>query len=124
MAFNLFGKKKREKAPEAISEAEVPQTKSIPAAPAGSVLRRFFISEKSARGLTHNQYTFVVSPRATKTQVRDAVQQNYNVKVVAVTMVRLPAKRRFVGRHLGATPGIKKATVTLKQGDSIAQAQA
>ncbi|MCC6405363.1 MAG: 50S ribosomal protein L23 [Candidatus Yanofskybacteria bacterium] len=126
MALNLFGKsKKQSKAP--VSESQVTEVKEIATptitAPVGSVLKRYFVSEKSARGFAMNQYTFEVDRRATKTEVRDAVERGYKVDVVSVNMVRLPKKSITLGRHRGTKGGIKKAIVTLKSGQSIAQAQ-
>ncbi len=126
MALNLFGKsKKQPKAPA--SESQVTEVKEVATptivAPVGSVLKRYFVSEKSARGFAMNQYTFEVDRSATKTEVRDAVERGYKVDVVSVNMVRLPKKTITLGRHRGTKGGIKKAIVTLKSGQSIAQAQ-
>ncbi len=130
--LDLFKKKRKEVtrrptpkaelpvAPEA--EAAKPAGPSI-AAPSSPVLKSFHVSEKATRGMSLNQYTFMVAPRATKTQVRDAVELSYKVKVVGVQMVTLPAKERTFGRHSGRVPARKKAVVTLKTGQSIAAAQ-
>jgi large subunit ribosomal protein L23 len=107
--------------PEAVA-TEVAQTPSIKA-PAGVVLRRYFVSEKSTRGFALNQYTFEIAPRATKTQVRDAVERAYKVDVTKVNIIKLPSKSRRVGRHEGRSNAIKKAIVTLKEGQAIAAAQ-
>ncbi len=125
MAFNLFNKsKKQPKTP--VQEAQVqdePMAGPSVSAPAGSVLKRYFVSEKSTRGFAANQFTFEVDRRATKTDVRDAVERGYKVDVIAVNTVRLPAKKITLGRHAGTKGGIKKAIVTLKAGQTIAQAQ-
>lgn len=126
MAFNLFHKsKKPKKEPKVSPEATVAGVSSAPvvAAVSGSVLKRYFVSEKSTRGFAMNQYTFEVERSATKTDVRDAVERGYRVDVVAVNIVRLPKKSVSLGRHQGTKGGIKKAIVTVKEGQSIAQAQ-
>lgn len=87
------------------------------------VIKRFVVSEKSARGQAHNQYTFEIDRKATKTQVRDAVMRMFKVKVDSVNIVRLPAKHRRVGKYEGSSSAMKKAIVTLKEGQVIAQAQ-
>lgn len=124
MALNLFNKKTKH-APKA-SEAPVADV-TVPSlsikAPIGNVLKRFFVSEKSTRGLSFNQYTFEVSRTATKTAVRDAVSRAYNVKVESVNMVTLPGKHRRIGRYTGSTSPVRKAIVTLKEGQTIAAAQ-
>lgn len=123
MAF--FSRKPKNPAPapepQAVEEVAV-QTPTIKA-PAGAVLRRYFVSEKSTRGFALNQYTFEIAPRATKSQVRDAVERGYKVDVTAVNIIRLPSKKRRIGRHEGRTTPVKKAIVTLKAGQSIAAAQ-
>ncbi len=126
MAFNLFGKSKSKepKAPkqEPQVQDEVLTGPSV-SAPAGTILKRYFVSEKSTRGFAANQYTFEVDRRATKTDVRDAVERGYKVDVISVNTIRLPAKKIMLGRHAGTKGGIKKAIVTLKEGQTIAQAQ-
>lgn len=129
MAFNLFNRSKKEPKPPKQAERVVEEkpvdtaTPSV-AAPSGTVLKRYFVSEKSTRGFAMNQYTFEVDKTATKTEVRDAVERGYKVDVIAVNTVRLPEKKITLGRHAGTKGGIKKAIVTLKAGQSIAQAQA
>ncbi len=125
MAFSLFKKnpKKANPAPAPVPEVSAASTPSLAAPANAAVLKRFYVSEKSARGQAYGQYTFVVAPSATKTDVKHAVQRAYKVNVTNVHMIRLPSKKRRIGRWLGATPGIKKAIVTLKTGQTIAQAQ-
>jgi len=88
------------------------------------VLKRYFVSEKSARGFAINQYTFEVDKSATKTQVRDAVERGFKVDVISVNTIKLPVKKITLGKYRGTKGGIKKAIVTLKAGQTIAQAQA
>ena len=124
MAFNLFKKKEPKFKPATEKKAEQVSSAATMAAPANvSVLKSFYVSEKSTQGQAYNHYTFVVSPKATKTDVKHAVQRTYKVNVINVRMVRLPAKKRTIGRWQGSTAGIKKAIVELKDGQTIAQAQ-
>ena len=83
------------------------------------VLIRPVISEKSYEQITRSQYTFRVHSSAHKTQVRQAVEQLFDVKVerVNISMVRPKPKRR--GVHRGTRPGWKKAIVQLRPGDTI-----
>ena len=77
------------------------------------------VSEKSYSQIVENRYTFKVHKDAHKTQVRQAVQELFDVKVVSVNIVQMPAKPKRRGMHRGTRPGWKKAIVELKPGDTI-----
>ena len=77
------------------------------------------MSEKSYHQITENRYTFRVHPDAHKTQVRQAVEELFEVKVVAVNIVKMPPKPKRRGMTKGTKPGWKKAIVELKAGDKI-----
>ena len=69
---------------------------------------------------TRNHYTFKVDPRATKSQIRDAVEKMFNVKVVSVNTMNYEGKTRRRGRmNTGRRSSWKKAVVKLRAGDSI-----
>src|SRR5215469_9870158 len=69
---------------------------------------------------TLNQYTVVADPRANKTQIRQAVQGLFKVKVTKVNTLNVRGKaRRQRTAQAGRTPDWKKAIVTLKEGDKI-----
>ena len=83
------------------------------------ILLRPVVSEKSYHQITENRYTFRVHPDAHKTQVRHAVEELFDVKVVGVNIVKMPAKPKRRGMIKGSKPGWKKAIVELKAGDKI-----
>jgi large subunit ribosomal protein L23 len=83
------------------------------------VLIRPVISEKSYEQITQNRYTFKIHKDAHKTQVRQAVEQLFDVTVVSVNILKVQAKPKRRGLIKGVRPGWKKAIVELKQGDSI-----
>jgi large subunit ribosomal protein L23 len=83
------------------------------------VLIRPVISEKSYEQITQNKYTFKVHQDAHKTQVRQAVEQLFDVTVVHVNILKVQAKPKRRGLYKGIRPGWKKAVVQLKAGDSI-----
>ncbi len=83
------------------------------------VLRRPVVTEKVTRQIVRNQYTFEVALDATKIQVKEAVEQAFNVNVINVNTSRLMGKRRRLGRHWGITPTWKKAVVTIQEGQKI-----
>ncbi len=77
------------------------------------------ITEKSMASRDVNVYTFKVAKTATKTDIKKAVEQAFNVKVEKVNTLNTKSKRRRVGRYAGRTKTYKKAIVTLAQGSSI-----
>jgi len=83
------------------------------------VLIRPVISEKSYEQITRSQYTFRVHSSAHKTQVRQAVEQLFDVKVERVNIIKVQPKPKRRGLHKGTKPGWKKAVVQLRRGDTI-----
>ena len=81
---------------------------------------RPIISEKAFRlAQAHNQYTFRVLQDAHKIQVRQAVEEIFDVTVTDVRMVNVQPKPKRRGMTKGIKPGYKKAIVELKPGDRI-----
>jgi large subunit ribosomal protein L23 len=77
------------------------------------------ITEKSTQGTEHNQVTFRVRREATKPEVKAAIEGLFGVKVKAVNTINRKGKvKRFRGR-LGKRSDVKKAIVTLEEGQSI-----
>lgn len=86
---------------------------------ARDVIIRPIVSEKSYAGLDLNRYAFLVHPEATKTEIKEAVQKIWGVRVLRVnTMKRLGKKTRY-RQTFGKRPDQKRATVTLAAGDKI-----
>ena len=83
------------------------------------ILRRPLITEKNTDLQAQNKYAFEVARRASKTQVKQAVEKAFKVKVNAVNVVTMPSKMKRVGRRITQTSPWKKAIVTLKSGDKI-----
>lgn len=83
------------------------------------IIHRPIITEKATRLLEQNQYTFEVIPKASKPEIRAAIEYLFDVKVVAINTLLPPRKKRRVGKFLGYKPQYKKAIVTLAEGDSI-----
>lgn len=75
--------------------------------------------ESTLQTQTRNQYVFRVDPGANKTQIRDAIERLFNVRVLSVNTMNYAGKPRRRGRTMGRTPCWKKAVVTLQAGDSI-----
>ena len=83
------------------------------------ILIRPVVSEKSYHQITENRYTFKVHKDAHKTQIRQAVEELFGVKVERVNVIKVQAKPKRRGAFRGARPGWKKAIVELKAGDTI-----
>ena len=83
------------------------------------LIRHPVVSEKSYALIAQNKYTFRVHPDAHKTQIRDAVQQIFNVKVVEVRTMQMRSKPKRRGWTSGRTRSWKKAIVELAPGERI-----
>jgi large subunit ribosomal protein L23 len=77
------------------------------------------VTEKAYAQIDNNKYSFRVHPDAHKTQVRQAVEQLFDVKVERVNISKVQPKPKRRGLHRGTRPGWKKAIVQLRAGDSI-----
>jgi len=77
------------------------------------------VSEKSYALIAEGKYTFRVDDRAHKTQIADAVEEIFDVKVAAVRTSKVRAKPKRRGLHQGKTRGWKKAVVQLAPGERI-----
>jgi large subunit ribosomal protein L23 len=83
------------------------------------VLIRPVVSEKSYVLAAVDKYTFRVHPDAHKTQIRQAVEELFQVRVQAVNVIKVQPKPKRRGLIRGQKPGWKKAIVQLREGDSI-----
>ena len=83
------------------------------------VLLRPTITEKSTLLQEDGQYTFEVAPKANKTLVKQAVEENFNVRVLSVNITVNRGKRKRYGPRFKKRPDVKKAVVTLEPGDRI-----
>jgi len=86
-----------------------------------SVLIRPVVSEKTTGLMDNHTYVFIVDPKATKIDVRNAVEQAFNVKVTNVNTLNRKGKSTRNRRTgvVGTRPSTKRAIVTLAEGDSI-----
>lgn len=81
------------------------------------LVRRPILTEKATRLMEENKYTFDVTPKATKPQIKAAIEDLFEVKVVQVNTMQPPRKRRRVGKFAGYKPQYKRAIVTVASGD-------
>lgn len=93
--------------------------------PEGNVLKRPLISEKSRNLTADNKYVFIVEKNANKSEIKKEVENRWNVSVESVNTMNNKKKTRKVTRRgggsaiTGSKGSIKKAIVTLAEGDSI-----
>ena len=77
------------------------------------------VSEKSYSLISDRKYTFRVHPDAHKTQIRQAVEELFDVEVASVNVAKVQSKPKRRGPTAGRRPGWKKAIVQLKEGHEI-----
>ena len=77
------------------------------------------ITEKSASMESEGKYVFKVDVRANKTQIKQAIEKIFNVKVESVNTVNVKPKKKRVGRYVGKTSAVHKAIVKIKEGQTI-----
>lgn len=84
------------------------------------IIKAPIVTEKSA-DLAQNQntITFSVDVNANKTQIKQAIEKIFNVKVESINTVNVRPRKRRVGKYTGYTSKVKKAIVKLKDGSSI-----
>ncbi|RIW29988.1 50S ribosomal protein L23 [Bacillus salacetis] len=80
---------------------------------ARDIIKRPVITELSTDLMADKKYTFEVDTRANKTQVKDAVEEIFGVKVAKVNVMNYKGKFKRMGRHAGYTNKRRKAVVTL-----------
>ena len=84
------------------------------------IIKAPIITEKSADlAQNHNTFTFSVDVKANKTQIKQAVEKIFNVKVESVNTLNSHPKKRRVGKYTGMTNKYKKAIVKLAKGSTI-----
>lgn len=94
-------------------------TKVFQAPTLADIIRRPLVTEKATLLLENNQYTFEVSPKATKLEIKAAIEELFDVKVISVNTITPPRKKRRMGKFIGYRATYKRAVVTLAPEDSI-----
>ena len=84
------------------------------------IIKAPIITEKTTDLMQNkNTYTFSVDVNANKTQIKQAIEAIFNVKVASVNTVTVHPRKKRVGRYTGMTNKVKKAIVKLQDGSSI-----
>lgn len=111
-------KTKKEKK-EVSPKKEASRTGAASSTPTRMIIKRPWVSEKSQRLGAFNQYVFLVDPSANKHMVKQEVQRRYDVNVVQVDVTRVKGKLKRFRNQFSRRAGMKKAIVTLKEGQKI-----
>lgn len=77
------------------------------------------ITEKTASLANENKYAFKVSLKANKTEIKQAIESIFKVKVMSITTSNSHPKKKRVGKYTGMTNKYKRAIVKLAEGQSI-----
>lgn len=77
------------------------------------IIKRPVITERTSEMMGNKRYVFEVDLRANKTEIKQAIESIFKVKVTGVNTIRMPAKPKRHGRHSGYTSEWKKAIVQL-----------
>lgn len=80
------------------------------------IVRKPLITEKSMTDVSEGKYTFVVDKKANKTEIKNALEKIFDVKVAKVNTMNMKGKVKRVGVHVGKKASWKKAIVTLAEG--------
>lgn len=83
------------------------------------IIKGPIMTEKSSNLAQDNTITLSVDVKANKTQIKQAVEKVFNVKVESVNTINVRPKKKRVGKYTGYTNKVKKAIVKLKEGSSI-----
>ena len=84
------------------------------------IIKAPIITEKSSDlAQKENTYVFSVSVKANKTEIKEAIEKLFNVKVESVNTVNVRPRKKIVGKYTGYTNKVKKAYVKLQEGSSI-----
>ena len=83
------------------------------------IIKAPLITEKSRDREALNQYSFKVSPKASKIEIKEAIEKIFKVDVLEIRTLNMPVKKKRVGRYTGLSNRCKKAIVTLKAGQTI-----
>ncbi|GAB1540201.1 50S ribosomal protein L23 [Scytonema sp. NUACC21] len=81
------------------------------------LVRRPIVTEKATILMEQNKYTFEVTPKATKPEIKAAIEDLFDVKVLGVNTAKPPRRKKRVGRFIGFKPQYKRAIVTVAAGD-------
>ena len=118
-AVKLTGKKSEKKIEKTETAIKTPSTKIKNAKFSYEAIKQPHISEKASYLSEKDQYIFEVSPNYNKHEIKKSVEGIYGVDVLSVNIVKIPHKKRRLGKTEGFRKAYKKAIVRIKEGQKI-----
>lgn len=79
------------------------------------IIRKPVVTEQSMNEMAEGKYTFVVDKKANKTEIKNAIEKIFEVKVSKINTMNMTGKLKRMGRNIGRRPSWKKAVVTLTE---------
>ena len=83
------------------------------------IIKAPLVTEKSTNDKEKGKYTFLVSEKASKTEIKEAIEKIFKVKVESISTLNIKVKKKRVGRYTGLSNRGKKAVVKLAPGMTI-----
>ncbi|HWP97432.1 MAG TPA: 50S ribosomal protein L23 [Syntrophomonadaceae bacterium] len=83
------------------------------------IIMKPIVTEKSMNLLAENKYTFIVDKGSNKTEIKNAIENIFSVRVEKVSTMNVKGKPKKMGKYEGKRPDRKKAIITLKAGQKI-----
>ncbi|MBU0476554.1 50S ribosomal protein L23 [Patescibacteria group bacterium] len=117
--LSIDGPKKRKTEKKAEIKVESKKTKARISLRAWRVLKEPHITEKATNLEKENKYIFKVWPRINKIEVKKAIEDLYGVDVASIRIIRIPRKKRRLGKTSGWRKEYRKAIVKVKEGQKI-----
>jgi large subunit ribosomal protein L23 len=83
------------------------------------IIKRPLITEKTTYLVDQGKYTFEVMQGVNKVEIKKAIEELFDVTVVSINVINVRKKPRRVGKHDGFTAAVRKAIVTLQEGQTL-----
>ena len=83
------------------------------------IIKKPLLSDKTLGLINNNQYSFLVTKKSNKLEIKAAIEKLFNVKIKKVNTVTKPIKNRRIGKFIGNQPRFKKAIITLQADQKI-----
>jgi len=122
---NIFKKKKIKEVEKEVKEEKPTEIvkpavkKELKTVEVHRILKSPHVTEKATDLAKNNQYVFKVHSEVNKTEIKKAIEDLYDVDILSLKIIKVPRKRRRLGRVSGWRKGYKKAIVKIKEGQKI-----